>query len=93
MDMQPFPHIHAALEPTDSLVVAARARDAFSFRLYYIEGEKFGFSQQSNPSNKKSMYLTSPVCGIDLAARHTRGFRRFDADSGGGECGHLRINK
>ena len=26
------------------------------------------------------MYLTSPVCGIDLAARHTRGFRRFDAD-------------
>jgi hypothetical protein len=38
------------------------------------------------------MYKTSPACVIDLAARHTRGFRRFDADLGG-ECGHLLINK
>jgi hypothetical protein len=29
------------------------------------------------------MYLTSPACGIDLANRHTRGFRRFEADLGG----------
>ena len=38
------------------------------------------------------MRWTSPVCGIDLAARHTRGFRRFDTDLAG-ECGHLLINK
>ena len=38
------------------------------------------------------MYLTSPACGIDLAAWHTRGFRRFDADLAG-EYGHLLINK
>ena len=56
-----------------------------------IEGGKFGFSQ-FNPSNKKSMRWTGPACGIDRAARHTRGFRRFDADLGG-ECGHLLINK
>jgi hypothetical protein len=54
------------------------ARDARGFRR---EGEKFGFSQ-FNPANKKSMRWTSPVCGIDLAARHRRGFRRFDADLG-----------
>ena len=28
MDMQPFPHIHAVLEPTDPLVVALCAREA-----------------------------------------------------------------
>ena len=38
------------------------------------------------------MRWTSPVCGIDRAARHTRGFRRFDTDFGG-ECGHLLINQ
>jgi hypothetical protein len=38
------------------------------------------------------MYLAAPACGIDRAARHTRGFRRFDADLGG-ECGHLLINQ
>jgi hypothetical protein len=57
-----------------------------------IKGEKLGFSQQFNHSNKKSMRWTAPVCRIDRAARHTRGFHRFDADFGG-ECGNLLINK
>ena len=38
------------------------------------------------------MYLTVPGCGIDRAARHTRGFRQFNTDFGG-ECGHLLINQ
>jgi hypothetical protein len=59
--------------------------------IYRIKGEKLGFSQ-FNPSNKKSMRRTAPVCGIDRAARHMRGFRRFNVDFGGG-CGHMLINQ
>jgi hypothetical protein len=57
----------------------------------YIKGEKFGFSQ-FNPSNKKSMRWTVPVCGIDRAAQHAGGFRRFDADLEG-KCGHMLIDQ
>jgi hypothetical protein len=38
------------------------------------------------------MRWTAPSCGIDRAARHAGGFRRFDADFAG-ECGHLLINQ
>jgi hypothetical protein len=39
------------------------------------------------------MYLTGTRGGVvDRHARHTRGFRRFDADLEC-ECGHLLINK
>jgi hypothetical protein len=40
---------------------------------------------------KKLMYLTGTRGAVDRDTRHTRGFRRFDADLGG-ECGHLPIN-
>ena len=38
------------------------------------------------------MRCTRPAAKIDQAARHARGFRRFDADLAG-ECGHLLINQ
>jgi hypothetical protein len=38
------------------------------------------------------MYLAGTRGVVDRDARHTRGFRQFDADVVG-ECGHLLINK
>jgi hypothetical protein len=53
---------------------------------------KSRFSHFLKNLEKKSVRWTVPSCGIDRAARHAGGFRRFDPDSGG-ECGHLLINK
>ena len=57
----------------------------------YIKKEKFGFSQ-FNPSNKKIDVIDRQDRCHRPAARHTRGFRRFDSDFAG-EYGHLLINK
>ena len=56
-----------------------------------MKGKKPGISH-SQTSNKKTMRCTRPSAKIDQAARHARGFRRFDADLAG-ECGHLLINQ